>query len=389
MSRKTLLLAGILSASFLSVQAQSGRFTCATMNVDGLPPSVNINYIFGNYTIEVNPDGREDAGARAIGEKMLSMGLDFIGVNEDFNYHKALMEPLTPAGYEAYTHRGGMSVNEAGGLLVAVGNYLAKKPLVRADGLNLICRRQADAGFPTTKAAGENIVAWTDAYGYTEAYHDNDALTTKGFRYYRVTTGDDGNTCDLDVYILHMDAGSGWKDGDDGDIYAREKQMTQLVKHIREKVTTRPIIIMGDFNSYYTRDRLKELFIDPIEAINDGQLKVSDCWVELSCEGVFPEYDLAKYGYNSQKGECIDKILYVNNSASPVQLVLEHFRIDSSFVSDDGTPLSDHKPAVARFAFYSSPVSVGTLAHTIRDVQTGRATQADLDREVQRVLEDQ
>ena len=351
------------------MQAQSGRFSCATMNVDGLPPAIDINYVLGHYTIEINPDGREDAGAKAIGTKMASMGLDFIGVNEDFNYHKALMDPLSSAGYEAYTHKGGMSVNEAGGLLVAVGNYLGKKPLVRADGLNLICRAKGDAGFPQTKATNENIVAWTDAYGYTEPYHDNDALTTKGFRYYCVTTGTPGNTCELDVYILHMDAGSGWKDGDDGDILAREKQMVQLLGHIQKKVTTRPIIIMGDFNSYYTRDRLKERLIDPIEAINDGQLHVSDCWVELSCGGVFPNYDLAAYGYNSQRGESIDKILYVNNSASPVQLVLEHYRIDNTFVGDDGTALSDHKPAIAQFAFYSSPVTVGTLVRTIRDVQ--------------------
>lgn len=382
--KKHLLISSLMSFS-LGLQAQSGRFSCATMNVDGLPPKVEINYIFGNYTIEVNPDGREDVGARAIGTKMVSMGLDFFGVNEDFNYHKALMEPLTPAGYEARTHKGGMTMNEAGGLLVAVGNYLGKKPLVRADGLNLISRTHSEEVIPVTVGAGEDIVAWNDAYGYMD--HDNDMLTTKGFRYYQVTTGTAGNMCDLDVYILHMDAGSGWKDGDDGDILAREKQMTQLYNHIRKTVSTRPIIIMGDFNCYYTRDRLKELLVDPIEAINDGQLKVSDSWVELYRGGVFPDYDLEKYGYNSQNGECIDKIIYVNNSLSPVQLVLEHFRIDNNFVDEDGTPLSDHKPAIAQFAFYSHPVSVGTLARTVRDVQLGRAGQADLDKEALRILE--
>lgn len=387
MSRKILLLALFLFAAFLDMQAQGGRFSCATMNVDGLPPSVKINSIFGNYTININPDGREDVGARAIGTKMASMGLDFIGVNEDFNYHKALMEPLTPAGYGAYTHKGGMSVSEAGGLIAAVTNYLADKPLVRADGLNLICRQHAADGLPQTTAAKEDIVAWTDAYGYTD--HDNDAMTKKGFRYYQVTTGTDGNTCDLDVYILHMDAGSGWQDGDDGDILVREKQMAQLLEHIEKKVSTRPIIIMGDFNSYYTRDRLKELLIDPLETLNDGQLTVSDCWVELYGGGVFPECDLAKYGYNSQRGECIDKILYVNNAMSSVRLELEDFSIADDFVGEDGTQLSDHKPALARFAFYSGPLTVGTLTHTIRDVQTGRAVQTDLDREVQHVLDAQ
>lgn len=371
----------------LSLLAQSGRFTCATMNVDGLPPKVEVNYGLGSFSINVNPDGREDEGAHAIGTRMAQMGLDFVGVNEDFNYHKALMEPLSPLGYVAHTHKGGMSTQEAGGLFVAVSNYLAKKPLVHADGLNLICRELPGGDLPTTRGADEDIVAWTDAYGYTD--HDNDALTTKGFRYYHVTTGMAANACDLDVYILHMDAGSGWKDGDEGDILAREKQMAQLLGHIRKKVSSRPLIIMGDFNCYYTRDRLKELFIDPLEQINDGQLTVGDCWVQTACGGEYPVCDVAANGYNSVRNEHLDKILYVNNSQSPVQLVLEMFSAGEDFVDDKGVPLSDHYPAIARFAYYGSPMSVGTIARTIRDLQQGRASMPDLNREVQRLLDAQ
>lgn len=384
--RHTLALALVLLLTQLCAHAQNGRFTCATMNVDGLPPSIDVN-IFGNHTININPDAREEAGATAIAQKIIELGADFIGVNEDFNYHAALMAPLTPQGYVAYTHRGGMSVSEAGGTALALINFLAKKPLVRADGLNLICHRQPWDGYPRVSATDEKIVAWNDAYGYTEANHDNDALTTKGFRYYRLTLADTPDTpVDIDVYILHMDAGTGWADGDDGDILAREKQMAQLCSYIENRTTTRPIIIMGDFNSYYTRDRLQQLLVDPLNAWHNGQLTVNDCWVEQDRGGIFPTYDLALNGYNGKNGEAIDKILYVNNSASPVRLVLEHFRVGRDFTDANGAALSDHYPSIARFAYYAAPVTVGTLTHTIRDIHHGRATTADLDRETQALL---
>lgn len=384
MKRFFLPLSLLLSLLPLSASAQSGRFTCATMNVDGLPPTIQFSILGKDYNINVNPDGREDAGARAIAEKMVSKSVDFLGVNEDFNYHTALMEPFTAKGYVAYSHSGGMSVKEAGGVLMALLNYGAKKPLVHADGLNLICRKTPGEGFPQCSASGEQIVAWNDAYGYLD--HDNDALTNKGFRYYRVTTGSGTNSCELDVYVLHMDAGSGWQDGDDGDIKVREKQMTQLVTYIKKKVSTRPMIIMGDFNSYYTRDRLKELFVDPLNQFNGGQLTVGDSWVETSHKGEYPVYDLAANGYNGHEGECIDKIIYVNNAQSPVQLVLERYTLDRTFVDASGASLSDHNPVFAQFAFYATPISIGTVVRTIRDVQNGRASKADLDRETQQLL---
>lgn len=364
--------------------AQSGRFSCATMNVDGLPPSVSFKILGKETTIQVNPDAREDEGARAISARMVEKNVDFLGVNEDFNYHTALMEAFTAKGYVAYTHRGGMSLQEAGGLAAALLNYALKNPLVHADGLNLICRAKPDEGFPSNTATGEKIVAWNDAYGYLD--HDNDALTNKGFRYYSVTTGSGANACELDVYVLHADAGSGWQDGDDGDILVREKQMTQLADYIKKTVSERPMIIMGDFNSYYTRDRLKELLIDPLEAFNDGQLTVGDCWVETARGGEFPVYDLAANGYNGHNGESIDKILFVNNKRSPVQLVLEQYSMGYDFKDEAGKPLSDHYPAFAQFAYYSASTTVGTLARTVRDVQNGRARPADLDKEVERLL---
>lgn len=364
--------------------AQNGRFTCATMNVDGLPPSITVNYLLGSSTIEINPDGRAEAGATAIAQKVLEQSWDFLAVNEDFNYHTELMAPLTPAGYVAYTHKGGMSVGEAGGMATAVYNYVAGNPLVSADGLNILCRKVPDAGIPKTYASEEEIVKWNDHYGYTD--HDNDGMTTKGFRYYHVTIGPHSHPCDLDVYVLHADAGSGWQDGDDGDIAAREKQMAQLLEHIRQKISTRPLLIMGDFNCYYTRDRLKELFIDRIEAIGGGQLQVSDCWVETTLGGSYPPCSIAANGYEAKNGEVLDKILYVNNAASPVQLVLEQCTVGTDFVDGDGQPLSDHYPVSAQFAWYSQTPTVETLAHSVRDVQLRRARPQDVTAEVQRVL---
>lgn len=362
-----------LSIAFLSctqcISAQTGHFSFATMNVDGLPPKIELEILGMPLSITINEDGKGADGARAIANKMKIQGLDFLGVNEDFNYHADLMESLAEDGYVAFTHRGGMSVEEAGGITVALANFSAEKPLVQADGLNLICKTTSDNA---TSAKDEDIVAWTDAYGYMDHY--NDALTTKGFRYYHVTTGDAATPCELDVYVLHMDAGDAEMDGDDGDQRAREKQMEQLLSHISQKLSDRPIIIMGDFNCLYTRDHLKSLFIDPLEALGGGeQLRVSDCWIVTSREGAYPECDPEGTKYQPQNGEVLDKIIYVNNAASPMQLVLDEFRVGTDFLDADGTPLSDHFPVFARMSYYDKTSGVeavlsGASASDIYDI---------------------
>lgn len=411
----------------LSMTAQSGRFTCATMNVDGLPTSIDIkvNYLIYKYegSINTNPRSTGAVGTTAMAEKMADLNVDFLAVTEDFNYHSHLLAPFTSKGYVGSTHTGEVSLEAAGAttnaqMIKLLNKYENGLNFLTADGLNLISyKTPSEAGWPATTVSDETIVKWDEAYGYDEDYHEYDGITTKGFRYYKVTTGNHGNKCDIDVYMLQFDSGCGWHDNDKGDLDAREKQMEQLVKYINTKRTNdinnrvrlRPIIIMGDFNSYYTRDKLKENLIDKLNAL--------DCWVESACGGVYPEYsfdandvtqDHREYytKYYSTIDEPLDKIIYINNSLAPFQLVLERFEVRKDFVDTDGSQLSQtnirvlndteepahyiaHYPVVAQFAFYKtrSPVTVGTLSHTVDDAQRGRARQIDVENEANRVLE--
>lgn len=413
----------------LSMTAQSGRFTCATMNVDGLPTSIDIkvNYpILGikyEGSINTNPRSTGDVGTTAMAEKMADLNVDFLAVTEDFNYHSYLLAPFTSKGYVGSTHTGEVSLKAAGAtndaqMIKLLNKYENGLNFLTTDGLNLISyKTPSEAGWPVTTVSGEFIKKWDTSYGYDEDYHEYDGITTKGFRYYKVTTGTPSNKCDIDVYMLQFDSGCGWHDNKKGDLDAREKQMEQLVNYINTKrtddiknrVRLRPIIIMGDFNSYYTRDKLKENLIEKLKAL--------DCWVESVCGGVYPEYsfdendvtqDHREYytKYYSTIDEPLDKIIYINNVAAPVQLVLERFEVRKDFVDTDGSQLSQtnirvlndteepahyiaHYPVVAQFAYYKtgSPVTVGTLSHTVDDAQRGRARQIDVENEANRVLE--
>lgn len=407
----------------LSMTAQSGRFTCATMNVDGLPTSIDVNVI--KESINTNPRSTGAVGTKAMAEKMADLNVDFLAVTEDFNYHTHLLDPFTSKGYVGSTYTGEVSLEAAGAttyasiLTLYTTKFSKKINILTADGLNFISyKTPSEAGWPVTTVSDETIVKWDEAYGYDQDYHEYDKITTKGFRYYKVTTGTPGNTCDIDVYMLQFDSGCGWHDNDKGDLDIREKQMEQLANYIKSHVNKRPIIIIGDFNSYYTRDRLQEKLVKALNIIvNRNILKASDCWVESVCGGVYPEYsfdandvtqDHREYytKYYSTIDEPLDKIIYINNSSAPVQLVLERFEVRKDFVDTDGSQLSQtnirvlndteepahyiaHYPVVAQFAYYKtgSPVTVGTLSHTVDDAQRGRARQEDVENEANRVLE--
>lgn len=87
------MLAAVLTLLPGALCAQNGRFTCATMNVDGLPPSITVDYFFGSTTININLDGKAGPGATAIAKKVLEQSWDFLAVNEDFNYHTDRRDP--------------------------------------------------------------------------------------------------------------------------------------------------------------------------------------------------------------------------------------------------------------------------------------------------------
>lgn len=307
------LIAAILIGSTLYAQT---TFTVATMNVDGLPAKVAL--------WEVNPEGPGTEGTLLISEKLAQKGFDIIGVSEDFNHNGSLMEWLNDS-YDCGTFRGSIDAS-------ASWNAIWGGLTFDTDGLNLLWKKEIHA-------YDESWTKWNDYNGKFDSGFDG--LIKKGFRYYRVEV-EPG--MDVDVYIMHMDA-----EISDKDIEAREKQLSQLRDAILQTNNGRPKIVMGDTNCRYTRDKLKEIFIDGIEA--SGLYTVKDAWVELCKRNKYPTFGsdalmVDQLGY--REGEIVDKVLYINPTFGR-KLKATSFKVDTDFNKEDGTPISDHYPVVVKF----------------------------------------
>lgn len=305
-------LVGMIATTAAAAEEKTGTFTVTSMNVDGLPQTI--------LGITINGDGPDSAGTKKISDKMSSYGWDIIGVSEDFNFNTELMSGLT--NYSSGTYRGGVS---------GLTN--------NTDGLNLIWKK-------TFSVTGETITSWNTHYGYIN--NGADGMIDKGYRYYAVTI-EEGIT--VDVYILHMDA-----DSDAGDISARESQLTQLADAIKASDNGNPIIVMGDTNCRYTRENLQTLFIDAIN--KDSRFTIQDVWIEKVREGDYPVHGADaivakdKGGtYDYPDAEIVDKVFYINNTDSKVQLTANSYTIATDFVDTDGTALADHWPVVVEFGY--------------------------------------
>lgn len=335
------------------------KFTFAALNVDGMPKSVKVA---GVYEVKLNPDAKEAAGATAIGQKLKTMGYDVIGVSEDFNYHSQIWDEAWNGGvdgegvfsYNAATHRGKI---DAG--LNAVSKYLAKETIFDIDGLGLFYKQNH------IQFSNESWTKWNDHYGYTDS--GADGLIAKGFRFYTITL-EDGTL--IDLYILHMDAESS-----EGDNLARESQLNQLVTAIKASHNGHPIIVMGDTNCRYTRDRLKELFIDAINA--DERFTVHDGWIEKGRKGRYPIYGSGSImasgdgGIGYRKGEVVDKLFYINNTESDIRIELEDWCQDLSFINEAKEPLADHWPGVGVFSYHDYDPAIDDVEDDDEEEQTG------------------
>ncbi|MBR3647646.1 MAG: hypothetical protein IKN59_04555 [Paludibacteraceae bacterium] len=319
---KKLIIASMMLALLGSVRAQN-TFNVVAMNVDGLP-----NTILG---IDLNPDGPGAAGTLNISQKLATMGYDIIGVSEDFNYNNELMQYMT--NFSCGTFRGGVSMN----------NYRADISF-NTDGLNLLWRQGI-------VASNEHMYGWNQKYG--KFNNGADELIDKGFRFYQVTIND---SVTIDLYIVHMDA-----ECDSLDLVARWSQWSQLASMILTSNNGNPIIVMGDTNSRYTRDKIIDNFIGPLE--EDARFCVTDAWVEKEYDGVYPEFGtdaLMVHTLGYQKGEVVDKVLYINNIASAYTISANYYLQDTSFVDSVGSPLADHWPIVVEFTYEKRSYNPGT-----------------------------
>lgn len=310
---------------------RSYSFNATTLNVDGLPRTIG--------TFNVNSDGKEEEGAKAIGNETRTKGWDIVAMSEDFNFHDYLIAPISDL-YYAGTH---------GGKVSGLSNP--------TDGLGLLLTKKTGWKF-----SNETRVKWKDHYG--EINHGADGLIDKGFRYYTITIAPG---VEFDFYCLHMDA-----EDDPKDIQAREKQLTQLVEYIKSHDNGRNILILGDTNCRYTRDNVKGKLIDPINAVDN--FTIHDAWIELIRGGAYPNIGdpaIMIGDKGPQMGEVVDKIFWIENSNSPLKIKANSFLHDTSFTASDHYPLTvnftitDPNCTPATNSDYTLPESATAVAQEI------------------------
>lgn len=297
-----------------------GKFTCAALNVDGLPSLINSG-------------GPGSDGTESIGRIMNSLGYDFIAVSEDFAYHDELAGGMT--NYNMGTYRGTVSSlihNDTDGL-----GFFWKKDVITA--------------------TDEIMVPFDEVYGGIDGGANE--LIDKGFRHYVVTVAQ-GVT--IDVYITHMNTfGDGGNTEEDPWVHAQLSQLRQLRDYVvaKAKENNRPAIIMGDTNMRYTRHQIVDNLIDPVTS--EG-LQIADPWIEIQRGGVYPTWNTSslmirsKFGggntdilcADDQRGEVVDKMWYINVPDAAIQLKatscmndVEHFAKGSETVSYSGVTVED------------------------------------------------
>ena len=329
---------------------EGDTFTAVALNVDGLPNKILFTTL--------NEDGPGEEGTKKISQYLAGKGYDIIGCSEDFNYNGALMESLNNS-YSCGTIRKTLSAN---GLSL---DMLINGFRFDTDGLNLIWKNS------TTTAENESWTQWSSMKDT-----DGNQYVRKGYRHYDMTVG---NNEPFDVYILHMDA------GDTNATDSRHSQWEQLAGAINSADPNRPKLVIGDTNSRWTRENIKEHFVDKL---NNG-LSMSDVWVEFYRNGVYPSTDMDDLTDNAlpenyANYEIVDKIIYINpTTPNAPQLLPMSFRIEQDYtygtIDHDGNtkPLGDHKPVVVEFKYVkpdsNEPVSFAVAGDINYDNQVSVA----------------
>ena len=335
MKKRILLSCIALCSAMLGAVAQRHyTFNATALNVDGLPNQV-IDAVV--TTVNLNPNGKNAAGATEFCNVLANSGWDIVGLSEDFNFHSYIAAAPASNYYNFGKHSGSISTSlsqaftraEIDGLGIAVAKHLS---------------------FTGDTQSGLQV-QWEEEYGGSglTSIGDNgaDNMIAKGFRMYTVTLA---TGIAVDVYVLHMDAATADDDGDydsngrDRNVVAREAQLKQLADHIKNNHNNRPVIVLGDTNCRYTREQLKTGFIDYINA--DARFAIKDAWVELMWGGSYPTYNTGSImtsEYGDQKGEIVDKVFYINTTKSNLTLKA------NSYLHDTSVQISDHFPVVVNF----------------------------------------
>ncbi|KAI8825910.1 Endonuclease/exonuclease/phosphatase [Fimicolochytrium jonesii] len=275
-----LALASHSTAAPAPSAAVSGTFSLLTLNVAGLPAIIS--------------SGNPSKNTAAMGQRIRNW--DHVHVQEDFNYHATLY------ANDNHPYRTATS----GG--VPFGS-----------GLNTVSKYNWEK-FQRIK--------WSKCY-----INEADCLTPKGFTFMRLKLTP---TAAIDVYNLHMDAGS-----QPGDITARNSNFAQVTSFITANSAGNAVIVMGDTNSRYTRAG------ETISQFTKSN-NLTDAWVQHARGGVAPPVGDAVVCGTVPAAECevVDKILY--RSGDKVTLNARSFAYRyNEFLDAEGKMLSDHFPLEA------------------------------------------
>ncbi len=253
--------------------------------------------------------GEDVAAKQAVAGKYLSgNGFDIVAVQEDFGYHKSLVDNM-----KGYRHKTNHTGDIPGG-----------------DGLNIFTKDMP--------VYNEKRVAWKDASGILS--DGSDELTPKGFVYSVIEVG---NGIYVDFYNLHADAYGGA-----GSIAARTSQYKQLAEFIkaRSAENDRPVIVTGDFNNYmHTHEDngalYKTLYVE---------CGLKDAWVEYHNDGdYFNMYNWHISGLQAWGNwDSVERFMY--KSGGGVDLVVDDFRY-TNVTDESGNAVSDHAAAECDFTF--------------------------------------
>ena len=330
MNKKITTLCLSLGMFATSQAQQAERFSVATLNVDGLPQKILV--------VNSNPNGPGGPGTVRIANYFLKHDYDMMFLQEDFSYHGEL-EAVLEGTYGFDTWSGTVGIDVPG----------KKVDFLHLQNLQFECDGLMGAWKPTVTVNGGQRTAWTDGFG--KFSHANDLMITKGFRRYEVTLA---SGTAVVVYNLHMDAemDADTEEGKAGpDRAARLNQWKQLRDAVLQNLDTRPVIILGDFNTFYFRDKVKETVIDAINASDKATVK--DVWVELKNKGVYPAYEddnrIRDDREAEHKGESLDKVLYINPSSAEKILRPTSYERDTVTYKYNGKPLGDHYPVAVTF----------------------------------------
>ena len=309
------------------IEVQEEQFSVCTLNVDGL---VDLDNPGAEYT-------------PVIGQWLAQGDFDFIGVQENFEYDQELSGPLAE-GYDFDSWGGGMM--NAVKLIYEPNEENPEKIRFNTDGLKGFWKKGL-------KVERTDSVRWNHNYGYFA--HAWDENVVKGFRRYNVTTPLGHQ---LVIYNMHMDAGDTEEElagTDEGDRLARMSQWRQLRDHIMAHLDHRPVIIIGDLNTYYVRDSVESQIINVIN--KSGRATITDAWIKQEKGGIYTpmgdtriQDDGPTSGW-TVNGEAPDKVLFINPTASKTKLILEKvvFHNTNYFRNDGVTPLGDHYPLSVHF----------------------------------------